>query len=131
MPLISVLFGIILIAIGLEGFTNAIGVFKVENPYSLTALIPAAFGSILAVCGLLGVRPSLRKQMMHTTVFVGFVGAAAGLWMGGSKLPELWNGTAVRPSAIKLQLTMGIVCLAYVVLCIRSFINARKARKPS
>lgn len=124
MPLISIVFGAILIAVGLEGFTNAIGIFKVEKLYSMTSLIPAFVGAVLFVCGLLAIQPSLRKQMMHITVLVGFIAAGAGLWMGiKSAMGESFG------AAGKMQITMGVISLAYVALCVRSFINARRARK--
>jgi hypothetical protein len=124
MPLLSILFGILLIALGLEGYTNSVGIFRVETIHSPTSLIPAGVGAILAVCGVMAIRPSLRKQMMHTTVLVGLIGAVAGLWMGiKSALGDSFG------AAGKMQLTMGVICLVYVVLCVRSFIEARRRRK--
>ena len=42
MPLASIVFGIVLIALGLEGYTNALDLFHVQKS-SPTALIPAGF----------------------------------------------------------------------------------------
>src|SRR5262249_11925496 len=118
-----------LIAVGLEGYTNQLGVFQVEKLHSWTALIPSAIGALLASCGLIAIRPSLRKHVMHLAAVVGLLGAVAGLWRGLAGLPDLLKGTAERPAAVKQQLTMGIICLVFLILCVRSFILARRRRK--
>jgi hypothetical protein len=129
MPIWSIAFGTLLIAVGLEGYTNALGIFNVKELHSWTALIPAGFGAFLVFCGLLAIQPSMRKHMMHLAAGVGLIGALAGLFMAVPKLGELWRDEAKRPSAIKLQLTMGIICLVFLGLCVRSFIQASRARK--
>lgn len=128
MPQLTILFGLILAAIGAEGYTNSLGVFQVENLHAPTALIPAGFGAALVLCGLIALRHDLRKHAMHLAAMVGLLGTLGGLGMGLSKIPKLLDGTADRPSAIKLQLTMGAVSAVFVVLCIKSFIDARRRR---
>ncbi|MES2996619.1 MAG: hypothetical protein V4733_07395 [Verrucomicrobiota bacterium] len=122
MSRLSILFGTLLIILG------AVGYFIQEpGARSLTAFIPAAFGLLLILPGLIAAaKPSLNKHMMHVAALVGLLGAAGGLGMG---LPKLIKGDMLRPLAVYSQLTMGALCLIFVILCIRSFVKARLLRK--
>ena len=65
---------------------------------------------------------------MHAAVLVallGFLGSVRGL-LG---LGKVFDGTAVRPAAIVAQTIMALLTLAYIVVAVRSFIQARKARR--
>ncbi len=89
---------------------------------SVTALIPAFFGIVLALCGLLAlIREGLRKHLMHVAVIVallGFILTAGRLLMRVSEL-------TASPAVIS-QAAMAVVCLVFVVLSIRSFSLARR-----
>jgi hypothetical protein len=122
MPLASIVFGIVLIALGAEGFTNALDLFHVQKQ-SMTAWIPAYFGAVLVLLGILAYKPNLRKHMMHVAAMIGLIGAAAGLGMG---LPSVLRGNAA--AAAKMQVAMGAICTVFVLLCIKSFIDARRRR---
>jgi glucose uptake protein GlcU len=91
---------------------------------SITALIPAAFGIVLAALGLASqAKEALRKHLMHAALVVallGFIATAILL----SKVSELTASPAVISQAL-----MAIVCLAFVVLGIRSFAVARRNRE--
>ena len=41
----------------------------------------------------------------------------------------MFDGTAARPAAIVAQTIMALLTLAYIVVAVRSFIQARKARR--
>jgi hypothetical protein len=124
MRLITIAFGIALVALGLEGYTNSVGIFNVQQLHSVTSLIPAFFGGFLIFAGLMALQPSLHKHMMHMAALAGLLGAAGGLFMGGRAFMGENFGAAGR-----MQIVMGIICLIYLILCIRSFILARRARK--
>ncbi len=115
MPNLSIVCGLILILIGLVGYLN--------NPVSYTALIPTAIGALLAVLGILSrMNEALRKHLMHAAVVIallGFIATAARL------LPRLgeFSGSAAQLS----QLSTAIVCLAFVIFAVRSFITARRS----
>jgi hypothetical protein len=96
---------------------------------SMTVWIPAIFGVLLVLCGWQSLDDAKRKLFMHIAATVGLVGAFGGLGMGLSKLSSVLNGTSTRPVAVYMQLAMGVLCLVFVVLCVRSFIAARKARE--
>lgn len=94
---------------------------------SMTLWIPAFFGIGLAISGAFAQKESRRKLWMHIAATVGLLGTLGGLGMGLPKLPQLLADEAERPMAIILQLSMGVVCLVFVVLCVRSFIQARRS----
>ena len=123
MPSTSILCGALLILIGIAGY----GYGMSDGNASLTALIPALFGLLLVIFGFAAkAKENLRKHIMHAAVLVGLLGflATASSFL---KVGALLGGTAERPSAVVAQLAMSIVCLAFVVLCVRSFIAARRS----
>jgi hypothetical protein len=92
-----------------------------------TALIPCIFGFLFLVFGFLARKDNLRKHMMHAAVLIAllaFLGTARSL----SHLPELLNGTAEKPAAIITQSLNAGLSLLYIILAVRSFIQARRAR---
>ena len=75
------LVGVILSAIGLFGYFGSAS----ENP-SPTALIPAAFGVVLIVLGLVAHRASARMHAMHGAVLVALIGFLLAGGRGVTKL---------------------------------------------
>jgi hypothetical protein len=45
------------------------------------------------------------------------------------KVGSLLAGTAERPMATAMQVVMAVLLAVFIVLCVRSFIAARKARE--
>ena len=117
---ITLLFAVTYILLGVGGFVMTGSVHK-------TALIPCAFGILFVLFGLLAFKENLRKHAMHAAVLVAllaFLGTARSL----SHLPELFNGTAEKPAAIITQSLNAGLSLLYIILAVRSFIQARRAR---
>ena len=113
--------GASLIVLGVAGYV-------LTGAVSVTALIPAAFGVLFVLAGLLARSDRWRMHAMHAAVLVallGFLGSARGL-LG---LGKVFDGTAVRPAAIVAQTIMALLTLGYIVVAVRSFIQARKARR--
>jgi thiol:disulfide interchange protein len=119
-------FGSLLVVLGLAGYL-------LTGHIHPTALIPALFGLILMVCGVAAqtANEKRRKLWMHIAVAVGLLGflfTARAIW----QQIELWRGTAFPyPAAIEEKAAMSIVCLIFTVLCVRSFIAARRGRQAS
>lgn len=117
----TVLFGIALIALGIISYVATAGV-------SVTALIPAFFGVVLALLGWLALNERYRKHAMHAAValgLLGFLGTVRGLMA----VPRLLSGAEVqRPAAALAQAVMAILMAVFVGLGVRSFIEARRAR---
>ncbi len=123
MPTLAIVFGLILDAMGL-------GAYLASGAKSITALIPAFFGTPILVCGLLAkFVPGIRMHVMHVAALFGLLGTLGGLGMGLPKLGGLIAGTIERPMAPIMQIALGSVSLAFLALCVKSFIDARRARK--
>ena len=121
MAAITLALGASLIVLGVAGYV-------LTGAVSVTALIPAAFGVLFVLAGLLARSDRWRMHAMHAAVLVallGFLGSARGL-LG---LGKVFDGTAVRPAAIVAQTIMALLMLGYIVVAVRSFIQARKARR--
>ncbi len=118
MPSTAIVCGILLILIGLIGYVNSIA----TNHASVTALIPAFFGIVLALLGVgARIKESLRKQLMHAAVVVALLGFIASAGRLVSKLGEL-----AYSAATVSQVSMALVCLLFVILAIKSFADARR-----
>jgi hypothetical protein len=123
MAKVTILFAVLFVALGLVGFIGT------GSQYP-TALIPAVLGLLLGIFGALSFspNPSRRKLFMHinvTLALLGFLGTAMGLiqWF------QMLGGAVVKnPPATQSKAVMALLCLIYVILCVRSFIAARKAR---
>lgn len=118
MPSTSIACGILLILIGVAGYVSGV----MNDRASLTALIPAVFGVLLALFGFISqTKESLRKHLMHAAIIVallGFIAVAARI------VPKL--GSLELSAAVLAQIAMGVVCLIFVVLAVRSFAAARR-----
>lgn len=125
MPLFTIIIGSLLGLVGIVGFV-------VTDMRHLTALIPFAIGDVLAGCGVLSLaRPHWRKHAMHVAVsiaLVGFVGTVS----SGVKISGWVNGnTPERPEAVMAQGATAFLCLIFIIVAVRSFVVARKARAAS
>jgi hypothetical protein len=121
MPITAIVCGAILIVIGIIGYVNG----QATGHGSVTALIPAFFGIALAALGLASqAKEGLRKHLMHAAVVVALLGFIATAGRLLSRMSELTASPAVLSQA-----AMAIVCLAFVVLGIRSFAAARRSRE--
>ena len=122
MPQTAVVFGVLLCLVG-------VGFYAGTGGASLTALIPAFIGLPLVVAGALARREAWRRHAMHAAALLGTLGGLGSL-RGAVKLPALLAGTEVaRPAAVAAQAITALLCLVFVALCVRSFVNARRERK--
>jgi len=123
MPVISIVTGGVLIILGAGGYLvgGADGA-----PASVTALIPAFFGLPLVLCGLLGLKESLLKHAMHVAAVFGLLGFLAPL---GRIVPKVLSGEFQLDAAGTSMFLMVVFNGIFLGLCIKSFINARKARQ--
>lgn len=124
MPSTAIISGILLIFIGVAGYFYG----AMNGNASVTALIPAFLGIILAGLGFASrAKENLRKHLMHAAVVVALLGV---LGTAGSflKIPALLDGTAERPAAVIAQFLTALICLVFMILAVKSFIDARKNR---
>lgn len=114
----SIVCGALLVLIGVIGYVYGMAT-GVASP---TALIPAAFGLVIAVLGMVAnAKESLRKHLMHAAVVLGLLGFIIPLGRVLSKYSDI-----ALSAAVVSQLAMSAVCLIFVVLAVRSFIEARR-----
>jgi hypothetical protein len=116
---ITIVFGAVLIALGGVGYVAT-------EMKSVTALIPAFFGLALVLLGGLALKDNLRKHAMHLAAMVGLFGCVGGLVM---VVLTLTKGEIERPVAFGMTIGMAVICGVFEWLCVRSFIDARRARK--
>lgn len=124
MTKLTIVFGVVLIILG-------VAVFIATGSQAPTALIPAYFGGLLAILGMLANTPDGRRRMlfMHIAVTVGLIGFIFPGWRGASDLIGKAQGHPIlRPVAMQEELAMAGICLVFVLLCVRSFIAARRQR---
>lgn len=127
MARLTIVVGVILIALG-------VAVFIATGKHAPTALIPAFFGIVLGILGEIATTDNARRRMlfMHIAVTVGVVGVIFPGWRGvGDLITQMRGQVVLRPVAMKEELAMAAICLVYVILCVRSFISARKNRTTS
>jgi hypothetical protein len=127
-------FGVLVALVGVAGYIAT---------HFWHALIPVVLGVLLILLGLVANTEDVKRRMvaMHIAVTVGllgFLGTIPGLIaMVGfvtGRHQETANerievGTlSVHKLAAEVQSATSILCLIFVLLCVRSFIAARRAR---
>ena len=140
MARVTLIFAVLLIALGMAGYLGT----GSAHP---TALIPAWIGLALGFGGLLAISPneSLRKLFMHINVTIGllgFIGTVAEIvrsYIGFERSMESARAAGIATNAISFSLNyliapaaksaLAVLLLIYVILCVRSFIAARRSGK--
>ncbi|MEM6641271.1 MAG: hypothetical protein AAF610_15390 [Pseudomonadota bacterium] len=115
MPQFTIATGVALIILG-------VGSYLIAGQTSVTALIPAFFGLPLALAGLVATRDALRKHAMHVAALIALLGAGGAL---SRAIPTLTAGKDIGLSTVS-QLIMGVGLILFLIICIRSFIAARR-----
>jgi hypothetical protein len=123
MARLTILFGIVLILLGGFGYVATGSHFP-------TALIPSAIGIVLAILGFFahGAETKRRMLLMHIAVTIGllgFLGTAKGIV---DYLLMLYGRQFHYPAAVEEKAAMAVLLLIFVILCVRSFIAARRSR---
>lgn len=110
---------------------------KIEFKKSLTAFIPGILGLILILLTLGAAKfPNAHKHFMHAAVLIGLIGFFAVATKVGSAVSEMnllksepfmiIHVSSLKP--VTMLLSAGLL-LIFVILCIVSFIEARKNRE--
>ncbi len=123
MAKVTVFFGVVLILLGVFFYIHT------GSKYP-TSLIPVAFGILLSTFGGMAETPVAKRRMlfMHIAVTVGLLGFLATA-PALIQVVQLFKGKLFPyPSAIEEKAAMSGLMLIYVLLCVRSFITARRSR---
>lgn len=123
MSKLSIGTGIILTVLGLGGYAFSGGV-------SPTALIPAGFGILFIVLGYLARKESMRRHAMHGAALLSLLGIAGSFKGTVAAITMLGGGVVERPQAAIAQAIMAVTCFVFLLLAIRSFVNARLKPAP-
>jgi hypothetical protein len=124
LPKLTVILGAILVVLGAAAYVGT-------GMTSWTALIPSIAGIPFLLLGLVALKDSLRKHAMHLAALLAVV-ACAGTARGLAGTMRLVMGQPVeRPIAQVVQAMMSVLCALFVILCIRSFIQARRKTPPA
>jgi len=121
MAKISIIFGLILIILGLISYLGI-------SSESITALIPTFLGIPVLILGFLALNEKYLKHAMHgaaVLMLLGFAGTIGGL----IKFFRMLGGEVFeRSSAITIQAIMAIICMIFLIFAIKSFVDARRKR---
>lgn len=117
METVSLVTGLGLVGVGLLGFFGSGG----SSP---TALIPSMIGLVfLVIAALVILKPGTRKHAMHAAAMVALLGLLA---VGGRGLA---NFSKLTPLQMVSFGGTAVFLVVFLVLAIRSFIEARRARE--
>lgn len=109
--------GFLLVLLGIVGYVGTGGA-------SFTALIPALVGAVFLILALVGRSADARKHVMHAAVAIALLAVVGGV---PRILTAVRAGDSTRP-AVMAQIAMAVILGVYVLLGVKSFIDARKAR---
>ena len=125
MAKLTLVFAALLVILGLAGYLGT-------GSLHVTALIPTWIGLALGIGGFLAISPSesRRKLFMHINVTIGLLGFLGG---AAEAVRGYVHATAAgeEPNMIALgsKAILSALMLIYVILCVRSFIAARRSGK--
>ena len=121
----TIAIGAALVVVGLVGYYSPnVGGLEGTPQASPTGLIPTAIGGLLILCGLIVLAaPHLRKHVMHLAAVIGLIGAIGGF------MPIVLGNLDFGKASVVAGILMVLLCSLFVGLCVRSFVQARKARQ--
>ena len=115
MPRITVAVGVLLVIQG-------IGFYVGTSSRSMTALIPTFVGLPILVLGIVALSDSARKHAMHLAAGLATLGFLAAVGRMASA------GVSVSPAGTSV-LIMTLLTGGFLILCIKSFVDARRRRR--
>ena len=120
----TICLGAVLILLGILGFVST-------GSHAPTALIPAFVGLVLSILGFLALTDDAKKRMlyMHIAVTIGLLGFLGTGWSIVNYIQMTIRGRQFpHPIAVEEKAAMAVVLLFFVLLCVQSFISARRTR---
>lgn len=91
--------------------------------------IPMMLGIPVLFCGVVALNPHRRKHAMHAASTVGLLGAVAGTARAIYCLLELAGGNQIDRYSFRIVVVMSAMCTIFVVICVVSFIQARRRKE--
>jgi hypothetical protein len=115
-------FALVLVALG-------VGLYLGTGRESVTALIPAFLGVALFVCAALGRKASRRMHAMHAAAVLALLGVGGSAPGVVGAIKHLGGEAPGNVAATWGRAAMALLCVAYLVIAVRSFVAARRARQ--
>jgi len=124
MAKLTIFYGVVLIVVGVIGFVTT----GSAHP---TALIPAAAGILFIIFGALASSENAKKRMlwMHISVTVALLLFLMLIRADIDFVHLVRGGYFQYPAAVREKAFTSLLSLFYVLLCVRSFISARRQRR--
>ena len=123
MPKLSVSLGIGLIILGLISYFGTGGV-------SITALIPAFFGIIFVVLGVIAnISDKALKHTMHVAALLAVIGLIGSIGGIIDLFQALGGASLESPAASWSQAIMALGLVVFLIFVIKSFRDARRAKE--
>jgi hypothetical protein len=129
MSKLAIAFGILIALVGLAGYVAT---------HFWHAFIPVVLGALLVIFGVVANTENVKRRMvaMHIAATLGVLGflgtipgvVALGGYLSGHHQDEVAGIAVGHKTAAEVQSATCILCLIFVLLCVRSFIAARRVR---
>ena len=119
MPVLTAVLGVLLMSLGGAGYWRA---------GQLHALIPAYFGAVFLILGLLAMQEKMRKHAMHAAAVVALLGCLGTVDGVINAIRWALGTPPIVPMMVAAKSVMSVLCALFEALCVKSFIDARKAR---
>ena len=120
----AIITGSLLTLLGVAGYV----IGMMDGKASWTAFIPAFAGVPILFCGIMAQKPECRMHAMHGAALFALLGFLAPL---GRLIPTAVRNGVTFNAATLSMVAMAVICGVFLVLCVRSFIQARQARQTS
>ncbi|MEO6983247.1 MAG: hypothetical protein ABI072_09050 [Edaphobacter sp.] len=119
----TIAFGTLLILLGIVGYVTT----GSAHP---TALIPSVLGVFFIFFGIMANTENAkrRKLWMHISVTVALLGFLSMIPADFDVIRLSRGAYFPYPEAVEVKAVMSLLCLLYVLFCVRSFIVARRSR---
>ena len=123
MAKLTIAFGTLLILLGIVGYVAT----GSAHP---TALIPSILGIFFIFFGVMANTENAKKRMlwMHISVTVALLGFLSMIPADIDVIRLSRGAYFLHPEAVEEKAVMSLLCLLYVLFCVRSFIAARRTR---
>jgi hypothetical protein len=129
MSKLAIAFGILIALVGVAGYVAT---------HFWHAFIPVVLGALLVIFGVVANTENVKRRMvaMHIAATLGVLGflgtipgvVALGGYLSGHHQDEVACIAVGHKTAAEVQSATCILCLIFVLLCVRSFIAARRVR---
>ncbi len=123
MAKLTIGFGILLVVLGIFGYVAT----GSAHP---TALIPAGIGLFFVLFGVMANTENSKKRMlwMHISVTVALLVFLGTIPADIDTIRLARGAYFAHPAAVEEKGALSLLCLLYVLFCVRSFIAARRNR---